>query len=73
MYTQTNCLTEIFFDEALERAREIDAHKKATGKPLGPLAGLPISLSESKKIEQPYRCFADFLSLRNLLQRTISW
>ncbi|KAG6844020.1 hypothetical protein H0H87_010588 [Tephrocybe sp. NHM501043] len=40
----TNCLTEIFIDRALERAKELDGILKKTGKPVGPLHGLPISL-----------------------------
>ncbi|KAH9951542.1 general amidase [Amylocystis lapponica] len=41
-----NCLTEIFFDRALARATELDAHLKATGQTVGPLHGLPISLKD---------------------------
>lgn len=44
---QTNCLTEIFFDDALARATKLDEHL-AAGKPLlGPLHGVPISLKDS--------------------------
>lgn len=43
---QTNCLTEIFVDRALERARYVDDHLRRTGKPIGPLHGLPISLKD---------------------------
>jgi amidase len=42
----TNCLTETYFDQALERANELDA-MKAEGKSAGPLHGLPISLKDS--------------------------
>ncbi|KAJ7644233.1 general amidase [Roridomyces roridus] len=42
--TATNCLTEIFVDRALERARFLDDHLARTGKVVGPLHGLPISL-----------------------------
>ncbi|KAF8295664.1 general amidase [Clavulina sp. PMI_390] len=42
----TNCLTEIFIDEALQRAAQVDAHFATTGKPIGPLHGLPISLKD---------------------------
>ncbi|KAF2099750.1 general amidase [Rhizodiscina lignyota] len=42
-----NCLTEIFFDQAYERARFLDDHFKRTGKPIGPLHGLPIALKDS--------------------------
>jgi amidase len=43
---QTNCLTEIFFDRAVMRAQELDEYLKRTGKPVGPLHGLPISLKD---------------------------
>ena len=33
----TNCLTEIFFDEALIRAKELDEHLRTHGKPVGPV------------------------------------
>ncbi|KAJ5974609.1 Amidase [Penicillium waksmanii] len=39
----TRCLTEMFFDQALERAKELDEHLRQTGQPVGPLHGLPIS------------------------------
>ncbi|CAK40630.1 hypothetical protein CBS63078_344 [Aspergillus niger] len=41
-----NCLHEIFFDAALETARILDDHYTKTGKPLGPLHGLPVSLKD---------------------------
>ncbi|GFF64772.1 acetamidase [Aspergillus lentulus] len=43
----TFCLTETFFDQALDRARQLDDHLASTGKTIGPLHGLPISLKES--------------------------
>lgn len=43
----TNCLTEIFFDRALERAKELDAYFERTGRPSGPLHGLPVSVKDS--------------------------
>ncbi|EXV02612.1 amidase domain protein [Metarhizium robertsii] len=45
----TNCLTEIFFDRALERARYLD-RQKGKGQLVGPLHGLPISLKDSFQI-----------------------
>lgn len=42
-----NCLTEVFFDRALERAKFLDAYFKEHKKPIGPLHGLPISLKDS--------------------------
>jgi amidase len=35
----TNCLTEIFFEEGLARAAELDRHFQATGQLVGPLHG----------------------------------
>ncbi|KAK1593448.1 amidase [Colletotrichum navitas] len=50
----TSCLTEILFDEGIARARELDQHLKATGKPIGPLHGLPISLKDSFVVKGRY-------------------
>ncbi|EFQ27304.1 amidase [Colletotrichum graminicola] len=50
----TSCLTEIFFDEGIARARKLDQHLKATGKPIGPLHGLPISLKDSFVVKGHY-------------------
>lgn len=38
------------FDEAIARAKEVDDHLERTGKPIGPLHGLPISVKDSFKI-----------------------
>ncbi|PWY84806.1 amidase [Aspergillus heteromorphus CBS 117.55] len=45
-----SCLTETFFFEALTRARALDAHLRTTGRTMGPLHGLPISLKDSFNI-----------------------
>ncbi|UNI17103.1 Amidase [Purpureocillium takamizusanense] len=42
----TCCLTDWFMDEAVERARSLDEHLASTGKTVGPLHGVPISLKE---------------------------
>ncbi|GAA5864169.1 hypothetical protein JCM3774_001242 [Rhodotorula dairenensis] len=42
----TNCLTEIFFQEAIQRAKELDEILARTGKPVGPLHGVPVSLKD---------------------------
>ncbi|GAB1210164.1 hypothetical protein APSETT445_008954 [Aspergillus pseudonomiae] len=42
----TSCLTETFFDVALTRAKALDEHLASTGKTVGPLHGLPISLKD---------------------------
>ncbi|ESZ96477.1 acetamidase [Sclerotinia borealis F-4128] len=41
-----NCLTEIFFLEAIECAKELDKEYEASGVLAGPLHGLPISLKD---------------------------
>ncbi|PWY89694.1 amidase [Aspergillus sclerotioniger CBS 115572] len=47
----TYCLTETFFDRALERAKELDDYLQSTGKVCGPLHGLPISLKDCFNIK----------------------
>ncbi|KAL8344232.1 hypothetical protein RB601_004661 [Gaeumannomyces tritici] len=41
-----NCLTEVLFDDAVARAKELDAYFLQTGRTVGLLHGLPISLSD---------------------------
>ncbi|KAJ5808994.1 hypothetical protein N7474_010263 [Penicillium riverlandense] len=48
---QVNCLSEIFFDRALEAAEHLDTEYAASGIPSGPLHGLPISLKDCFKVE----------------------
>lgn len=40
----TGCLMDFFPDEALERARELDAYYAQHGKTVGPLHGVPVSV-----------------------------
>jgi Asp-tRNA(Asn)/Glu-tRNA(Gln) amidotransferase A subunit family amidase len=47
----TNCLAEVFFDEGLARAKELDEHLSLTGKTVGPLHGLPFSIKDQFDIE----------------------
>lgn len=42
----TNCITELLPERALVRAQHLDDHLARTGKPIGPLHGLPISVKE---------------------------
>lgn len=42
----TNCLTYLLYDSAVARARELDQHLERTGKLVGPLHGLPVSLKD---------------------------
>ena len=45
------CLTEIFFERALGRARQLDEFLVKTGKVVGPLHGLPISIKDRFDVE----------------------
>ncbi|KAM0450893.1 hypothetical protein ACHAO4_006284 [Trichoderma viride] len=42
----TSCLTEWFMDEAIERAKYLDEYLQSTGKTIGPLHGVPISVKD---------------------------
>ena len=51
-FKQVNCLTEIFFEQAIGRARQLDEGRRLHPKrPLAPLHGLPVSLKDSFKVE----------------------
>lgn len=47
----TNCLTEVFFEEGLQTAKELDEYYEKTGQLKGPLHGLPISLKDNLNIK----------------------
>lgn len=44
-------MTEAFFDRALERAKQLDESLEKTGKLVGPLHGLPVSLKDCFNVE----------------------
>lgn len=46
-----NCLTEVFFDQALKRAEALDDYYRSRGKTVGPLHGLPISLKDQFNVK----------------------
>ncbi|KAL4806536.1 amidase signature domain-containing protein [Aspergillus unguis] len=46
----TRCLTEPLFESAIQRAQELDEHLRRTGRPIGPLHGLPVSVKDSFNI-----------------------
>jgi Asp-tRNA(Asn)/Glu-tRNA(Gln) amidotransferase A subunit family amidase len=46
-----NCLTEIFFTEALAHARELDREYAQTGRTRGPLHGVPVSLKDTFRVK----------------------
>lgn len=43
----TNCLSEIFYNEALEHAKSLDEYYAKTGNLVGPFHGIPISLKDN--------------------------
>jgi hypothetical protein len=47
----TNCLTEIFFEEGMQRAEELDKYFAEHGKPFGPLHGVPVSIKDHIKVK----------------------
>ncbi|KAJ8111195.1 hypothetical protein OPT61_g6159 [Boeremia exigua] len=47
----TNCLSDAFFEEAIESATALDDHFQRTGQLTGPLHGLPISLKDNFNIK----------------------
>ncbi|GES63656.1 amidase family protein [Aspergillus terreus] len=46
-----NCLTEIFFEDAVRQATELDRVLEETGKPTGPLHGVPFSIKDHYNIK----------------------
>ncbi|KAJ5384280.1 hypothetical protein N7517_002191 [Penicillium concentricum] len=69
----TCCLTETMFSEALIRAKELDAHIKTTGNPVGPLHGIPISLKETFNIQGVPTSlgFVSFLDREPVIQNSV--
>ena len=47
----TNCLTVVFFDEAIARAKELDAYMDENDATVGPLHGVPISVKDHIKVK----------------------
>lgn len=47
----TNCLSEVFFDEALKQAQSLDDYQKETDDVVGPLHGLPIAMKDNFNIK----------------------
>ncbi|KAL2787793.1 amidase signature domain-containing protein [Aspergillus keveii] len=47
----TSCLTEHFFEKALERARFLDDYLRKEKRVVGPLHGLPVSIKDSFCVE----------------------
>ncbi|KAG2170633.1 hypothetical protein JADG_010372 [Aureobasidium aubasidani] len=47
----TKCCTELMFSDAIETAERLDEEFAKTGRPTGPLHGLPISLKDCCEVE----------------------
>ncbi|CAG8051874.1 unnamed protein product [Penicillium nalgiovense] len=47
----TTCCTEIFFEQAFAVAQELDDYLAKTGKTVGPLHGLPVSIKDLFSVE----------------------
>ncbi|PLB50669.1 amidase [Aspergillus steynii IBT 23096] len=47
----TTCCTEIFFNEAFDTATQLDQHLATTGRLVGPLHGLPVSIKDLFSVE----------------------
>ncbi|KAL1868415.1 hypothetical protein VTK73DRAFT_3709 [Phialemonium thermophilum] len=50
----TNCLTEVFFNEALAEAQRLDEYFQTTGKTTGPLHGVPVSVKDHYNVKGQY-------------------
>ncbi|WAO97250.1 Acetamidase [Fusarium falciforme] len=59
----TCCLTEWFMDEAIQQAKALDDYLEATGKTVGPLHGVPISIKEHIPLAGHWSCVG-FLDTR---------
>ncbi|KAH7074521.1 amidase signature domain-containing protein [Paraphoma chrysanthemicola] len=57
----TNCLTELLYEQALQRAKELDEYFEKYKRPVGPLHGLPISVKEHIGFEG-LRCTTGYVS-----------
>ncbi|KIM75823.1 hypothetical protein PILCRDRAFT_13322 [Piloderma croceum F 1598] len=53
-HQMVNCLSEIIFDQALERAKELDAYFKANKNPIGPLHRLLILLKDQFRVKNTH-------------------
>lgn len=51
MDLKTNCLLEIFFDDGVKQAEELDDYFAKYRKPVGPLHGVPVSLKDQFHIK----------------------
>ncbi|KAH8172511.1 amidase domain-containing protein [Sarocladium implicatum] len=46
VHKKTNCLTEILFEDAVQRAKELDTYRRQNGQVFGSLHGIPMSVKD---------------------------
>ena len=51
----TNCLMDFFPEEARERAKWLDGQMERTGRPVGPLHGVPVSVKGHFDLHSPQK------------------
>ncbi|KAH8695242.1 putative acetamidase [Talaromyces proteolyticus] len=56
LHQLTTCCTEIFFEDAFARAKQLDDHLQKTGETVGPLHGLPVSIKDLFGVEGVDTC-----------------
>ncbi|KAI0173252.1 amidase [Hypoxylon sp. FL1284] len=49
-HNQTNCFTEVLFQDALAQARQLDEYREKNGSVVGPLHGIPVTLKDQFNI-----------------------
>ena len=64
-----NCVTEIYFEEALKRADELDAYYAKEGKTIGPLHGLPMFQRPVQSQRGRYICWIYFVGRQTSIRR----
>lgn len=73
----TTCCTEIFFEQAFAMAQELDDYLAQTGKTVGPLHGLPVSIKDLFSVEGVDTSIgklpSSFLSITPVTKKTISF
>lgn len=50
-HQETNCLTEILFEDAIQQAQQLDAYYQRHGKPIGPLHGAIMTLKDQFNVK----------------------